>query len=156
MKTETKEVKKLSFFDHVKHIRQVQDPLYYVKLSDDDKKTFNHFMIIRALSMDEDLVEDMANLYIIFDKIPSPQFYQLLIALVPKSNKYCQWIKTKKFKNTKELIKIVADRFTVPGYQANEYINLLLRTEDGQNELIDICKGTGLSDKEIEEMFAKE
>ena len=55
--------KKKSLFDHVKHIRQVQDPNYYKELSSEDKKSFNHFMILRALSMDADIVEDMAMLY---------------------------------------------------------------------------------------------
>ena len=70
--------KRLSVFDHVKHIRQVQDPNYYVNLSEDDRKSFNHYMILMALSMDEEIVETMAQLYQIFDKIPSAQFYQLL------------------------------------------------------------------------------
>jgi hypothetical protein len=71
--------KKRSLFDHVKQIRQVQDPNYYKNLSDEDKKTFNHFMILRALAMDDPMVEDMAQLYQYVDKIPSAQFYQLLI-----------------------------------------------------------------------------
>ena len=145
--------KKKSLFDHIKHIRQVQDPNYYEELSSEDKKSFNHFMILRALSMDADIVEDMAMLYQYFDKIPSPQFYQLLIALVPKSNRYYPWVKSKRMKHKKELLKYVAQRFKVSTFQANEYVNLLLRTENGQSELVDIVKAFGLDDKQIEELF---
>ena len=145
--------KRKSLFDHVKHIRQVQDPDYYTSLSEDDQKSFNHFMIIRALSMDEEIVEDMAQLYQIFDKIPSPQFYQLLIALVPRSTRFYPWVKSKKMKHNKELLSYVAKRFQVPTYQANEYVNLLLRTESGQGELVSICKAFGLEDKEVEALF---
>lgn len=145
--------KKRSLFDHVKHIRQVQDPNYYLSLTPEEKKTFNHFMIIRALSMDEAIVEDMAQLYQLFDKIPSPQFYQLLIALVPKSNRFYPWIKSKKMKHKKDLLKFVSERFKVSTFQANEYVNILLRTEEGQAELIDIVKAFGLDDKQIEELF---
>lgn len=145
--------KKKSLFDHVKHIRQVQDPEYYNTLSEMDKQSFNHFMIIRALSMDESIVEDMAQLYQIFSKIPSPQFYQLLIALVPKSNRFYPWIKSKRMKHKKGLVEYVAKRFLVSMHQANEYINILLRTEEGQGELVNICKAFGLSDKEVEELF---
>lgn len=145
--------KKKSLFDHVKQIRQVQDPDYYNDLSAEDKKSFNHFMILRALSMDEAIVEDMAALYQYFDKIPSPQFYQLLIALVPKSNRFYPWVKSKKMKHKKELLGYVAKRFQVSTFQANEYVNILLRTEDGQAELVNIVKSFGLDDKQIEEIF---
>lgn len=145
--------KKRSLFDHVKHIRQVQAPNYYLSLSPEEKKTFNHFMIVRALSMDESIVEDMAQLYQIFDKIPSPQFYQLLIALVPKSNRFYPWIKSKKMKHKKDLLKYVSQRFKVSTHQANEYVNILLRSDEGQAELIDICKSFGLDDKQVEDLF---
>jgi hypothetical protein len=145
--------KRRTLFDHVKEIRQVRNPDYYNNLSEDDRKTFNHFMILRALSMDEDIVEDMAQLYQILDKIPSPQFYQLLIALVPKSNRFYPWIKSKSLKHDKILVEYVSKRFRVAKYQANEYINLLLRTENGQAELVSICKAFGLDDKEVEDLF---
>lgn len=147
--------KKLSLFDHVKHIRQVQDPNYYINLPVYDQKTFNHFMILRALAMDDSLVEDIAQLYPIFDKIPSPQFYQLLITLVPKSNRFYPWIKSRSMKHNKELLGYVAKRFGIPQYQASEYINLLLRNNTGQEELVSICKSFGLEDGEIEEIFEK-
>lgn len=145
--------KKITLFDHVKHIRQVQDPDYYTNLSEENRKSFNHFMIIRALSMDEQIVEIMAGLYSVFDKIPSPQFYQLLIAFVPRSMKFYPWVKSKAMKNNKELLEYVAKKFKVPRYQANEYVNLLLRTEEGQGELVSICKSFGLEDKQVEELF---
>jgi hypothetical protein len=153
-KTENNNIsKKKSLFDHVKHIRSVQDPNYYNNLSEDDRKSFNHFMIVRALAMDDYLVEDMAQLYQVFDKIPSPQFYQLLIALVPRNNNFCPWIKTRTLKHNKLLLSYVAKRFNVSKYQANDYVNLLLRTENGQSELVAICKAFGLENKEVEELF---
>jgi len=152
-KTVSEGPKRRTLFDHVKHIRQVQDPEYYTRLSEDDRKTFNHFMIIRALAMDDTLIEDMAQLYQIFDKIPSPQFYTLLIALVPKNNRFCPWIKTKRFKHDKDLLELVGKRFQVPRYQANDYVNILLRSEEGQVELVRICKCFGLSDSEVNSLF---
>jgi hypothetical protein len=145
--------KKKSLFDHVKHIRQVQDPNYYINLSEDDRKSFNHFMILRALAMDESLVEDISQLFQIFDKIPSPQFYQFLIALVPRNNRFCPWVKSKVMKHKPALLGYVAKRFQVSKYQANDYVNLLLRTEKGQEELVAICKTFGLEDKEVEDLF---
>ena len=113
--------KRRSLFDHVNQIRKVQDPGYYTNLSEDDRKSFNHFMILRALSMDESIVEDMAQLYQILDKIPSPQFYQLLIALVPKSNRFYPWVKSRAMKHNKILLELVGKYFKVPQYQANSW-----------------------------------
>ena len=110
-------------------------------------------MILRALSMDENIVEDIAQLYQILDKVPPAQFYQLLIAMVPKSNRFYPWIKSKSLKHNKELLGYVSKRFKVPRYQANEYINIFLRTEEGQGELVALLKEFGLEDKEIEELF---
>jgi hypothetical protein len=145
--------KRKSLFDHVKAIRQVKDPNYYVNLSEDDRKTFNHFMIIRALSMDATIVEEMAQLYQIFDKVPSAQFYQLLVALVPKDFRFYPWIKSKHMKHNPELLVLVSKRFGVSRHEASEYVTLLCRTERGQSELVSIVRAFGYSDSEIEEMF---
>lgn len=110
-------------------------------------------MIVRALSMDAAIVEEMAQLYQLFDKIPSAQFYQLLVALVPHDQRFYKWIKSKKMKHKKELLQIVAKRFGVSKFEANDYVNLLLRSESGQGELVSICRATGLSEAEIEEVF---
>ena len=145
--------KRKSLFDHVKAIRQLKDPNYYVNLSEDDRKTFNHFMIIRALSMDATIVEEMAQLYQIFDKIPSEQFYQLLVALVPKDFRFYPWIKSKHMKHKKELLELVAKRFGVSRHEASEYVSVLIRSENGQSELVNICRAFGNSEQEIEDLF---
>jgi len=110
-------------------------------------------MILRALSMDATIVEEMAQLYQLFDKIPSPQFYQLLIAVVPKDFRFYPWIKSKKMTHKKELLALVSKRFQVSKFEANEYVNLLLRSEDGQAELVNICRAFGNSEAEIEALF---
>ena len=110
-------------------------------------------MIVRALSMDAAIVEEMAQLYQLFDKIPSPQFYQLLVALVPQDFRFYKWIKSRKMKHKKELLQIVAKRFGVSRFEANDYINILLKTEEGQGELVAICRAFGMDDKEMEEVF---
>jgi hypothetical protein len=103
--------------------------------------------------MDPDIVEDMAELYKLVDSVPSAQFYRLLIAIVPKSYKYYPWIKSKSLRHNKRLVEYVAKRFMVSCRQANTYINILLHTEKGQEELGNILKAFGLSDDEINAMI---
>jgi len=155
-KSENTGPKKKSIFDHVKHIRQIQSPTYYLELSEEDKKSFNHFMILRALSMDANILEEMAQLYQVLDKIPSAQFYKLLIAIIPKSDKFYPWIKSKKLRHHKEILKLVGGRFQVPSYQANEYVSLLLTIPNGSVELEQILSSTGLTEKEIQEILDSE
>ena len=46
-----------SLFDHITHITQIQDPKYWDKLEEGDKKTWSNYMIHRFLSMNPDWIE---------------------------------------------------------------------------------------------------
>jgi len=147
--------KKLGLFDHIKHIRTEQSPDYYNNLSEENRKTFDHFMILRALSMDSNIVQEMAFLYRYFDKIPSPQFYKLLISLVPKNDRWVPWVKTKIIKHSSNLISLISKYYDISKRQANEYINIFVSTDSGLEKLTDLCLSTGLNEKEVEKLFDK-
>lgn len=155
-KTKEDKPKALGLFDHVKHIRTVQDPNYFDNLSEEDRKSFNHFMLLRALSMDENALEMMAELYRYFDKIPSPQFYKLLIAVTPKTHRWVPWVKARFLRHNKDLVNLIADHFEEPRIHANQYINLLIQTDEGLEELVSICRKYGMSDKEVEDIINKD
>jgi hypothetical protein len=146
---------KLSLFDHVKHIRGVQAPDYFNNLSEENQKSFNHFMLLRALSMDDDCVGEMAFLYRYFDRIPSPQFYTLLISLTPKNNRWVPWIKTKIIKHSPDLLNLMSKKFEISKRQANEYVNVLVATNEGLEQLVGLCQAMGLNDNEVEQLFNK-
>ena len=112
-------------------------------------------MILRALAMDNDVVQEMAFLYRYFNVIPSPQFYQLLVALTPKHNRWVPWIKTKVIKHSPDLLSLVAKHYQVSKRQANEYVNVLVATDEGLGKLVDLCQAMGLNDKEVENLFDK-
>ena len=57
--SETQKAKTL--FDHLNNITAIQNPDYYDKLSDEDRKTWSNFMIHRFLSMNYDYVELIAD-----------------------------------------------------------------------------------------------
>ena len=151
-KLENPTIKGIGLFDHVKQIRIIQDPNYFKNLTELDKKSFNHFMILKALSMNPALLEDISTLFRYFDKIPSPQFYQLLIGLIPSDHpkKYYPWVKAKKMPFSKKLIELISTYFQISQKEAIEYATLLSFTDNGRRELEDICKTYGLTDKELE------
>lgn len=151
---QTKTSKSLGLFDHVKQIQQVQNPNYFKTLSDEDKKSFNHFMILRALSMNPSHLEDVGLLYRYFSIIPSPQFYQLLITLFPPDRRYYPWVKSKKKnKASEKLIGFVMTKFECSPKEAEEYIEILNYTPEGQTELFDVCRGFGLTNKEVDKLL---
>jgi hypothetical protein len=149
--------KGLTLFDHIKQIQKFQDPDYFDKLTETDLKTFNHFMILRGLSMNPALLDDIATLFRYFDKIPSRQFYLLLISLIPSEHPkaFHPWIKaTKKHKYSTGLIELVMQKFEVSPREAIEYANIFSQTESGKKELFDICQGFGLTDREVETLMS--
>lgn len=156
-KPQTETPKGLGLFDHVRHIREVQDPDYFQNLSELDRKSFNHFLILRALSMNSAFCDDVSTLYRLFDKVPSQQFYTLLISIFPKDKRFYPWIKAKKHhKFSNQLIELVAKRFEVSEKEALDYIKILSSSKDGEKTLTDICRGWGLTDKEIEKVMTDE
>ncbi len=151
---QTARSKSLGLFDHVKQITQVQNSDYFKNLSDEDKKSFNHFMILRAISMNPSRLEDVSLLFRYFSIIPSPQLYTLLISLFPSDRRYYPWIKSKKKnKASQQLLEYVMTKFECGPKDAQEYVELYNRTPEGKTELFDICRGFGLTEKEVDKLM---
>ena len=117
--------------------------------SDADRKTFSPFMVIRYLSMSEDilpLVNHMQN-YCIQD-MPHKAVYQFWCGVLPKKKTYLKYIKGKKDKYNKEVIDYLVDYFEVSRLQASEYRDLIPK-----EKLIYMLKEYGKNDKEIKKMI---
>lgn len=145
-------IKGIGLFDHIKHIRTIQDPNYFKTLTELDIKSFNHFMILKALSMNPALLDDISSLFRYFDKIPSPQFYQLLIGLLPPDppQKFFPWVKSKKSIVSKQLVELISRHFETSNKESAEYAMILSSTENGKKELREICRDYGLTEDEVE------
>lgn len=149
-------IKERGLFDHVKHIRQVQSKDYISTLSESELKSFNHYMILKAISMDPAMVNIVSILYRYFDKIPTNRFYQLLIDIVPKSSKFYPWIKNgKKKKYNSQLLYVISKNYEVSNIQSVKYLDILTKDDDGISTLVDICRAYGLDDEEIERIITE-
>lgn len=147
--------KSKSLFDHVNQIRNVKNPNYFQKLSEQDKKSFNHYMICRFLSMDPNSINESSYLTKIFDKMDSESFYKVACAVI-KSVKFTPYIKSKNKKFNKELLEFVSRKYEVSKSDSNEYCEILSSTDTGIQELHNICSGYGLSEKEIGKIISKD
>jgi hypothetical protein len=146
--------KGIGLFDHVKQITQVQNPDYFKNLSDEDKKSFNHFMILRAISMNPERLDDVALLFRYFSTIPSPALYKLLITLLPPDRRYHPWIKAKKQCGfNQEVYDYIMRKFECSPKEAKEYANILNRTQEGKDELFNVCRGFGLENRQVEKLL---
>lgn len=150
--TETKPKSK-GLFDHINHIREVKDPNYYINLSDEEKKSFNKFMILRILSMDVNLIEEMSILSKYFQLIPEEQFYKVLIDVVPRGRKFCKYIKKTSGGINQTILDCICVKFKVGEKDAVDYFNILTSHDDGIKELVSLIEGFGYSEKDIEKLF---
>lgn len=146
-------IKHRGLFDHVTHIRETKNPDYYRSLSEEERKSFNKFMILRILSMDRSIIEEVAYISKYTEIIPDEQFYKLLIDVVPNEKKYCKYIK-KSDKDINELILgCLCKRYEIGKKDAVDYYKILMSYDDGIRELTSLISTYGYSEKEIETMF---
>ena len=154
--SETPTVKALGLFDHVNHIRNVQNPKYFSTLSDADKKSFAHVMLMKFLSMDRNALDSLSYIVKYQDGMPSENFYQVLIATVPRTSQFHKYIKAGKNKYDDEFYKLLARWYECSSSEAEECAEILGQTDDGLTEMINICKAYGLTEKEIEGLMTNE
>lgn len=152
-KTTEEKSKVRGLFDHVKHIREVKNPDYYKSLSEEEKKTFNKYMLLRVLSMDESIIEEMSFVSKYFQTVPNEQFYKLLIDVVPKSRKFSKYIKGNGESVNKTVLECIRKKFEIGEKDAVDYYNVFISSEKGIKDLVSLIEGYGYSEKEIEGLF---
>lgn len=127
--------KSKTVFDHVNHIRKIQDKSYYSNLSETDKRTFNCYMILRILSMDNTNIEMISIVSKYLDILSPNEFYLLLINLLPKSNKYHKYIKSSVENIDTKIIECICNLFEIGKRDAIDYYNTIMSMENGNIEI---------------------
>lgn len=149
-------VKNRGLFDHVKHIRQVQKPDYYDSLNETERKSFSKYMILRVLSMDPNVIEEISLISKYMEVLPEKQLYTLLIQCLPKDFKFYPYIKKSTKDPNQTIIDCISKKFKVGSRDSTDYYNLLISTEGGIKELHSLVTSFGYSETEAEELFTKE
>lgn len=149
----TEKTKSKGLFDHINHIREIKDPNYFINLTDEEKKSFNKYMLVRILSMDSDVIEEMAIISKYFQVIPEEQFYKVLIDIIPRGRKFCKYIKKSTENINETILECICNKFVVGKRDAIDYYNILMTNDRGIKELVSLIEGYGYSEKEIEKLF---
>ena len=144
-------VKSKGLFDHINHIREVQDPNYVDTLTAEDLKSWSNYMICRFLSMQPDIIE-WINYIQVYQSILEPrEFYRLCIAVVPRGRAFFPFVKGRGHGWDKELVELVRKHFQESTHNTLEYLELL-----SNDEIREIVERYGYTEKQIDKLMERD
>tara|TARA_B100000900_G_scaffold413350_1_gene437147 strand:+ start:140 stop:589 length:450 start_codon:yes stop_codon:yes gene_type:complete len=145
-----------TLFDHIKAVTQFQDPNYWDKLEESDKKTWSNYMIHRFLSMNSDWIETISEIQPFTQTLEPKQLYQLLIGLLPKGRYYLKYTKGKKeTKYESFLLELIQQDFQCSSSEALDYCEILYATREGRENIKYLCEKYGVEKKQITKLKLK-
>jgi hypothetical protein len=143
-------------FDHINAITKEQDPNYWEKLDDADKKTWSNWLIIRYMSMNPEWIELVAEIQPYIQEAPPRAVYKALIGVIPKGKTYLRYMKGKSVKDYDDwLIELVAKWYEVSTKHASEYLDILYENTSGREEIKKIAEAYGTDTKLITKLKLK-
>jgi hypothetical protein len=148
--------KQKGLFDHVKEITNNQDPKYWDKLEESDKKTYSKYMLLRFLSMNPDWIELISEIQPYAQGLEPRDFHKLMINLIPKGRHFLKYTKGKKdSKYEKWLVDLIRESFECSSSTAIEYCEILYSTKEGRESILDLCTRYGIEKKQITKLKLK-
>jgi len=138
-----------NFFDHLNAVIKFQDKNYWKTLSEDDKKSWNTYMMMRYLSMNPDWTEliDLIQPYV--HSLRSEDVYKVLLLIIPRGRTFIKYIKRdKKTDIQKELIDKTVIVFECSVKEAEDYISIMNR-----NTLEEMLDMFGLEKRRITKLL---
>lgn len=131
----------LSPFDHIKNLHS---KVQWEDLNEEDKKSFNVYIVNKGLSMNPDYLDivNMAQL------ITEPRMvYKFYLNVLPNRNKFYKWVKGTKDINKDLLIKL-SEYYQVSQREVKDYIRIL-----GKSPIRCILEKYGIEKKEITKLL---
>ena len=143
----------MNLFDHIKQIREVQNPNYFNELSETDKKSWTNYMILQVLSMDTDLIEIIDYIQRFQTTLSPESLYRCLIDIIPKGRRYCKYITGKKEKNVNpDLMQLLRNHYEFcSDKEIVDYIQILKKSDP--EEIPEICAKYGKTEKETKALM---
>jgi Bacteriophage clamp loader A subunit len=148
-KKKTTEIKNKGLFDHLNEIREGKSADYYNNLTEQEKKTFNQYVILMGLSMDKECIEEVSYISKYLNLMPDKQFYKVCCDIIPYGKKFSKWIKSSKVKFDKEIINKLSIYYKIGGDEANEYCEILVQND----KLLEILSKFGMTEKEVKKLL---
>ena len=118
------------------------------EFSETEQKTFNIFMINRFLSMSEDFVDAVNICQEHTFQMEDKDVYNLYKKLIPKQKKFLRYIKGKKDKYPKKLLKFLAEHYQVSQREILDYMPMVKK-----EQIEKLGKQYGKNKKQIKELM---
>jgi len=135
----------MQIFDWLKQITYEKQS--WDSFTEEDKASFNPYMIHRFLSMNPDYIE-FVNLIQNIPYTEKEKIYNLYLYMIPKKNMFLKYIKSTRAKTREELLQHLASHYECSLREADEYYHML------HNDTIKgILKKRGVDDKEIKKLL---
>jgi wyosine [tRNA(Phe)-imidazoG37] synthetase (radical SAM superfamily) len=138
----------MTIFDWFKQVTYIRDP--WSSFSDEDKATFNPYMMHRLVSMYEPYI-DLANHLQQFWHLKPDQIYLIYCNYLPENKVFAKYIKSTKSKANSELLEILANNFQVSTREVKNYLQML-----NESEVKNILSSRGINDDEIKKLLKDE
>ena len=137
----------MNIFDFLKEITGKKSS--WSSFTEEDKKQFSPYMIHRYISMYEPYI-DVANYAQLIPSNDKEKIYQFYCNMIPKNNVWLKYIKGSRKKTDEELLKYIANFYTISLGEAEDYIYFLKK--EGVEEIL---KKSGVDEKIIKDMIKK-
>ena len=112
----------MKIFDWINQITYEKQP--WNSFTEEDKKSFEPYMIHRFLSMNPDYIE-FVNLVQTFPYSDKEKIYNIYLYMIPKKKMFLKYIKSSKTKRQEKLLKHIASYYECSLGEAEEYIDIL-------------------------------
>ena len=117
-------------------VTQFQDPKYWDKLEESDKKTWSNYMIHRFLSMNPDWIEVLSEIQPYTQTLEPKQLYLSLIGIIPKGRYFLKYTKGKGVKKYETwLIDLLKEDFMCSSFESRRLLIILYSTREGRENL---------------------
>jgi hypothetical protein len=113
-------------FDHIKNLHTKRRT--WDDFNDEEKKSFNVFIINKGLSMNPDYlgIVNMVQNFTGLNQVISPkEVFNIYFNLLPNKFRFYKWIKGAKSKKDKEKAEYLAMHFKVSTREAYDYLDIL-------------------------------
>ena len=135
----------LTLFDWIKEI--TVNKRKWSSFNDDDRASFNVYLIHRYLSMDKSYI-DIVNYIQIIPYNEKEKIYRIYCDMIPKKNVWLKYIKSSKKRTPDALLQYIAKEYTISLGEAEEYTYLL-----GKDGIISILTKHGVDEKEQKKLL---
>jgi hypothetical protein len=135
----------MKIFDWLNQITYDKQP--WNLFTEEDKKSFEPYMIHRFLSMNPEYIE-FVNLVQTFPYTDKEKIYNIYLYMIPRKKMFLKYIKSSTKKRQEKLLGYVASYYECSLGEANEYIDILR-----ENGVKNILNQLGVEEKEQKKLL---